>query len=277
MGAREREAWQPRAMSRPIFVVDAFTSEPFRGNPAAVVLDHGDDRWMQRVAAEMRHSETAFVRARTGGGFDLRWFSPEVEVDLCGHATLAAAHVLFETGRVGPGTTARFHTRGGELRADPAGAEGIMLDFPVAEPVPTPAHPELLDALGLRSGEVLRTDGEFFMCVVDDASTVRELAPDLGKLRALSGVRGVYVTAPGDAGYDIVSRCFAPRIGIDEDPVTGSMYCVLVAYWGTRLGKDQLRGFQASQRGGEVTVVRKGDRALLTGRASIVLAGELRA
>jgi PhzF family phenazine biosynthesis protein len=264
-------------MSLPIFVVDAFTSEPFRGNPAAVVLDHGEEGWMQRVAAEMRHSETAFVRARDGGGFDLRWFSPEVEVDLCGHATLATAHVLFETGRVAPRTTARFHTRSGELRAEHAGAEGITLDFPVAEPVPAPAIPELFDALGLPSGEMLRTDGEFFMCVVDDASTVRNLAPDLGKLRALPDVRGVYVTAPGDAGYDIVSRCFAPRIGIDEDPVTGSMYCVLVAYWSARLDKDELRAFQASQRGGEVTVLRKGDRALLTGRAATVLAGELRA
>jgi len=264
-------------MGTPIFVVDAFTSEPFRGNPAAVVLDHGEDRWMQHLAAEMRHSETAFVRARGDGGFDLRWFSPEVEVDLCGHATLASAHVLFETGRIAPGTTARFQTRSGELRAEHAGARGITLDFPVAEPVPAPAIPELFDALGLASGEMLRTDGDFFMCVVDTPSTVRTLAPDFGKLRALPKVRGVYVTAPGDAGFDIVARCFAPRIGIDEDPVTGSMYCVLVAYWGPRLGKTELRAFQASQRGGEVTVEQRGDRALLTGRAATVLAGELRA
>lgn len=273
-----RRAWQHLAMSPPIFVVDAFTSEPFRGNPAAVVLDHGEAGWMQRVAAEMRHSETAFVRARDDGdGFDLRWFSPEVEVDLCGHATLASAHVLFETGRVAPDATARFQTRSGELRAEHAGAQGITLDFPIAEPVPAPAIPELFDALGLPAGEMLRTDGDFFMCVVDTASTVRTLAPDFGKLRALRNVRGVYVTAPGDDGYDIVSRCFAPRIGIDEDPVTGSMYCVLVAYWAPRLGKDELRAFQASQRGGEVTVVQKGDRASLTGEAVTVLAGELRA
>src|SRR5207244_9723958 len=191
---------------------DAFTSEPFGGNPATVVLDHGEDRWMQRVAAEMRHSETAFVRARDAGGrFDLRWFTPEVEVDLCGHATLASAHVLFETGRVAPDATARFHTRSGELRAGHAGAHGITLDFPVAEPEPAPAIPGLFDALGLPTGEMLRTDGDFFMCVVDDPSTVRTLAPDFAQLRALRKVRGVYVTAPGDAGYDIVSRCFAPR------------------------------------------------------------------
>ena len=264
-------------MGLPIFVVDAFSSGPFGGNPAAVVLGHGDAGWMQQVAAEMRHSETAFVRERDGDGFDLRWFSPTVEVDLCGHATLASAHVLFETGRLAPGETARFHTRSGELRAEHAGARGVTLDFPVAEPVPAPVRPDLFDALGLPPGEMLRTDGDFYMCVVDAASTVRELAPDFAKLRALTDVRGVYVTAPGDGGHDIVSRCFAPRVGIDEDPVTGSMYCVLVAYWGPRLGQDELFAFQASARGGEVTVLRKDDRALLTGRAATVLAGELRA
>ena len=262
-------------MSLSIFVVDAFTSEPFGGNPAGVVLGHGDVGWMQRVAAEMRHSETAFVRARADGGFDLRWFSPEVEVDLCGHATLASAHVLFESGRVVPGTTVRFHTRGGELRADHAGPDGISLDFPVAEPAPAPAMPGLFDALGLAPNELWRTDGDFFMCVADSATTVRTLNPDLAKLGALKDVRGVYVTAAGDDGYHIVSRCFAPRIGIDEDPVTGSMHCVLVAYWSPRLGRDELRAFQASARGGELTVVKKGDRAFLTGQAATVLTGEL--
>ena len=264
-------------MSLPIFVVDAFTAEPFRGNQAAVVLGHGEVAWMQNVAAEMRHSETAFVRERTDGGFDLRWFTPEVEVDLCGHATLASAHVLFETERVAPDETVHFHTRGGELRAEHAGAAGVTLDFPVAEPVPTAAIPELFDALGLPVGEMLRTDGKFFMCVVDDASIVRTLAPDFAKLGSVPDVRGVYVTAPGDAGYDIVSRCFAPAVGIDEDAVTGSMHCVLVAYWGPRFGRDELHAFQASARGGEVAVMRKGDRALLTGRSTTVLAGELRA
>jgi PhzF family phenazine biosynthesis protein len=264
-------------MSLPIFVVDAFTAEPFRGNQAAVVIGNGDEGWMQQVAAEMRHSETAFVRYDDADRFDLRWFTPEVEVDLCGHATLASAHVLFETGRVTPDTTINFHTRGGELLARHAGAAGITLDFPVAEPVPTPPLPGLFDALGLPVGELLRTDGDFFLCAVDDAKVVRMLAPDFAKLRELPDVRGVYVTAPGDAGYDIVSRCFAPRVGIDEDAVTGSMHCVLVAFWGPRLGKDELHAFQASKRGGEITVLRKGDRALLTGRATTVLAGELRA
>ena len=264
-------------MSLPIFVVDAFTAEPFRGNQAAVVLGHGDESWMQQVAAEMRHSETAFVTERPGNGFDLRWFTPAVEVDLCGHATLASAHVLFEAGLVDPDETVRFHTRSGELLATHAGALGVTLDFPVAEPVPTAPIAGLFDALGLPIGEMLRTDGDFYMCVVDDPLSVRTLRPDFSKLARLPDVRGVYVTAPGDAGYDIVSRCFAPRVGIDEDAVTGSMHCVLIAYWGPRLGRDELRAFQASARGGEIDVTRKGDRALLTGRSTTVLAGELRA
>jgi PhzF family phenazine biosynthesis protein len=264
-------------MSLPIFVVDAFTGEPFRGNQAAVVLGHGEPGWMQQVAAEMRHSETAFVRDRADGGFDLRWFSPVVEVDLCGHATLASAHALFESGRLATDATARFQTRSGELRAAYAGSEGVTLDFPVAEPVPEEPMPGLFDALGLPAGELLRIDGDFFLCPVDDPETVRALAPDFAKLRALADVRGVYVSAPGDDDFDIVSRCFAPRVGIDEDAVTGSMHCVLVAYWGPRLGRDELRACQASARGGELTVLRKGDRALITGKATTVLAGELRA
>src|SRR4051794_20768891 len=196
-------------MSFPIYVVVAFAAEAFRGNQAAVVLGDGDDVWMQRVAAEMRHSETAFLRLRSGNEFDLRWFTPEVKVDLCGHATLASAHVLYESERVASDATVCFHTRGGELRAEHSGAAGITLDFPVAEPRPEPEMPGLFDALGITPREFLRTDGDFFMCVVDDASTVRALAPDFAKLATLQRVRGVYVTAPGDLDYDIVSRCFA--------------------------------------------------------------------
>jgi PhzF family phenazine biosynthesis protein len=266
-------------MGLPIFVVDAFTSEPFGGNPAGVVLDHGDGAWMQRVAAEMRHSETAFVRPRAGGdGFDLRWFTPEVEVDLCGHATLASAHILFETGRVPKSESIVFHTRGGELRAAHAGIDGITLDFPISEPRPSDNTDADLDAaLGIETAEMLECDGDFFLCIVDDAATVRHLEPDAVALRALRHVRGVYVSAPGDKGYDIVSRCFAPRVGIDEDPVTGSMHCVLAAYWCPRLGKGELRAYQASARGGELTARRTGNRVLLTGRATTVLAGELSA
>jgi len=265
-------------MGLPIFVVDAFTSEPFGGNPAGVVLDHGDEAWMQRLAAEMRHSETAYVRARDAGGYDLRWFTPEVEVSLCGHATLASAHVLFETGRAPKNDTITFHTRSGELRAAHAGADGVTLDFPVSEPSPVDrVDADLYAALALEPGECLECDGDFFLCIVDEAAKVRDLDPDFAALRAMPHVRGVYVSAPGDKGYDIVSRCFGPRVGIDEDPVTGSMHCVLAAYWCPRLGTDELRAFQASARGGELTVRLTGDRALLTGRATTVLSGELRA
>jgi PhzF family phenazine biosynthesis protein len=260
-------------MSR-LFIIDAFTADAFSGNPAAVVLEHGDPEWMQRVAAEMRHSETAFVRAREDGAYDLRWFTPEVEVELCGHATLASAHVLWETAG---STDVTFHTRSGALRAARNGDGSYTLDFPVAEATPEPAKPHLFAALGLEPIDFLRTDGDFFCCVAASAGIVRDLAPDFAALRALPDVRGVYVTAEGDGPYDIVSRCFAPRVGIEEDPVTGSMHSVLVAYWEPRLGRSELRAYQASARGGEVLVARNGDRALLTGRATTVVAGELRA
>jgi PhzF family phenazine biosynthesis protein len=255
-----------------IFVVDAFASQPFGGNPAGVVLGQGDDEWMQRLAGEMKHSETAFVAPRADGGYDLRWFTPEIEVDLCGHATLASAHVLWETAQVGEAT---FHTRSGALPTTRDASGTITLDFPVAEPLPAAPMHDLFDALGITPIDFFATTGEFYCCVVDRASTVRELTPDFAALEKLRLVRGVYVTAAGDQGYDVVSRCFAPRVGINEDPVTGSMHCLLVAYWGPRLGKDVLRAFQASPRGGEVTVMREGDRALLSGRAVTVLRGEL--
>jgi PhzF family phenazine biosynthesis protein len=267
-------------MSYPIFVVDAFTWQPFGGNPAAVVLGRGafETEWMQHVAAEMKHSETAFVIEAEPGDYDLRWFTPEVEVDLCGHATLASAHVLYSTDRLAKDATAVFHTRGGDLRATHSGADGITLDFPIAEPEPEPPHERLFDALGIDPRDFLRTDGDFFMCVVDDWKTVAEVRPDFTALRALNDVRGVYVTAEGDREHhDIVSRCFAPRVGIDEDAVTGSMHCVLAAYWCPRLGTDVLRAYQASARGGSLVVTRTGDRVLLTGHATTVLEGQLHA
>jgi PhzF family phenazine biosynthesis protein len=267
-------------VTRPIFVVDAFTEGPFRGNPAGVVpLEPGDSPgadWMQAVAAEMKHSETAYVQRRGDGGFDLRWFTPEVEVDLCGHATLASAHVLFETQRLASDQAAVFHTRGGELRAthEPDGA--VRLDFPTAPPAPCEPPNGLLDALGIAKAESLGTTGQFFMLVVPDAAIVRELAPDFRALADITDVRGVYVTAAGDDGtYDIVSRCFAPRVGIDEDPVTGSMHCVLSAYWCERLGKQELHAHQASARGGAMRVRLEADRTLLIGHAVTRLRGEL--
>jgi PhzF family phenazine biosynthesis protein len=263
-----------------VYVVDAFASGPFRGNPAAVVpLEPGDApdaAWMQQWAAEMKQCETAFVQPRADGAFDLRWFTPEVEVHLCGHATLASAHVLWESERLATDAPAVFHTRGGELRARRLADGTVELDFPTAAPEPCDAPAGLLDALGLDGGESLRTTGQFFMLVVDDAEIVRKLDPDFAAMRALADVRGVYVTAPGDDGeHDVVSRCFAPRVGIDEDPVTGSMHCVLSAFWCERLGKDELRAEQASARGGTMRVRLAGDRTLLAGSAVTVLAGEL--
>ena len=263
-----------------IFVVDAFSYGRFRGNPAGVVpLEPGDapdPAWMQEIAAEMRHSETAYLEPRADGSFGLRWFTPEVEVDLCGHATLASAHVLYETERLAPDTPAVFHTRGGVLMATRELDGAVRLDFPAAPPEPSDAPAGLLDALGIAKAESLRTDGQFFMLVAPDAAIVRDLAPDFRALLALSDVRGVYVTAAADDGeFDIVSRCFGPRVGIDEDPVTGSMHCVLAPYWCERLGRTELRAQQASARGGAMRVRIAGDRALLTGYSLTALRGEL--
>jgi PhzF family phenazine biosynthesis protein len=271
------------AVTSPLYCVDAFTAEPFTGNPAAICLldEPLPEPRMQAVAAELNLSETAFVVAGDGGEageYELRWFTPTQEVELCGHATLASAHVLFETGRVPADTTVVFHTRSGELRAERTN-DGIQLDFPIAEPRPEPPIPALFEALGVRPVDFLRTDGDFFVCVVDNPATVRALEPDFGALRAAPGVRGVYVTAlaDDDPHVDIVSRCFAPMVGIDEDPVTGSMHCILAAYWCPRLNTDELHAYQASARGGNISVLRKHDRALITGRAITVIEGELRA
>jgi PhzF family phenazine biosynthesis protein len=263
-------------MALPIYVVDAFTTEPFGGNPAAVVpLDAAaDDSWMQRVAAEMKHSETAFVRPASDGLFELRWFTPEVEVDLCGHATLATAHVLWETNRLDPDATARFWTRSGELRA--ARDDGrIRLDFPLTQVLPAPPVAALFDALGVMPGEMFRAGDFYALIEVDDAATVRALRPDFGALGAVESVRAVIVTTRGDEDYHCVSRVFGPRVGIDEDPVTGSAHCALAAYWCPRLGTDELRAYQASARGGEMVVRRAGDRVYLLGTAVTVLQGEL--
>jgi PhzF family phenazine biosynthesis protein len=267
-------------VTRPIFVVDAFASGPFRGNPAAVVLLEPGDApgagWMQSVAAEMKHSETAYVLPRPDGELDLRWFTPEVEVDLCGHATLASAHVLWEADRLAPDAVASFHTRGGNLRATRPAEGAVQLDFPSAPPDACDAPAGLLDALGITKAESLCTTGQFFMLVVSDAAIVRATAPDFAALRALPDVRGVYVTAAGDDGvHDVVSRCFAPRVGIDEDPVTGSMHCVLAPYWCERLGTNEIFAEQASARGGTMRARLAGDRTLLTGNAVTVLRGSL--
>lgn len=261
-------------MELPIFHVDAFAEAPFEGNPAAVCLLPSPARpeWMQAVAAEMNLSETAFV-VRGSGGFDLRWFTPTAEVDLCGHATLAAAHVLWHDGWLRPGEAARFLTRSGVLQARPAGTR-IVLDFPAAPADSVPLDPAYSRAIGKPVLEALRSKRDL-MLVIEDESAVRALEPDLEAIGGLD-VRGVIVTARADGDdVDFVSRFFAPRVGIDEDPVTGSAHCTLGPYWGGRLGKTELVGRQVSPRGGTVRVRLEGDRALLAGKAVTVLAGKL--
>lgn len=260
----------------PIWTVDAFTATPFSGNPAAVcLLDVQPTRdWMQRVAAEMNLSETAFLRPLEDGMYELRWFTPLVEVDLCGHATLAAAHILYETGRIGEQEAARFETKSGVITAYRENG-GIRLDFP-AEPVSTLSPPaELIEALGFIPRYVgsNRLD---ILVEADDESTVRGLQPDMALLRTLQ-TRGVIVTSRSKAtsSYDFVSRAFFPGIGVDEDPVTGSAHCALAPYWAKRLRKDELRAYQASARGGSLTVRVEEDRVMLIGQAITVLSGRL--
>jgi PhzF family phenazine biosynthesis protein len=257
----------------PMYVVHAFTDRPFAGNPAAVCFPsvEPEDAWMQQVAAEMRLSETAFLTPAEDG-YRLRWFTPTVEVDLCGHATLAAACVLWETGRLPPGDQARFHTRSGLLTVE-QGAEGMTMDFPAQAAEPYRGWDDLPDALGVRARFIGRngTDG---LVELEDEWAVRSLRPDFALLSEYP-VRGVIVTARSDdPAYDFVSRFFAPRAGVPEDPVTGSAHCCLGPYWGERLGKQHLVGYQASSRGGTVRVGLRGNRVELGGQAVIVLSGE---
>jgi PhzF family phenazine biosynthesis protein len=262
-------------MTLPIVQVDAFTAEPFAGNPAAVCVLPAprDERWMQAVAREMNLSETAFLVRRGDGAFDLRWFTPVAEVELCGHATLASAHVLWSEGHLPAGETARFQTRSGELRAT-ARAPWIELDFPATVPAPATAPPGLGAALGVEPVAVLTSRFDFLV-ELDSEAAVRALAPDFRALRSL-GVRGVIATAPAvTAGFDFVSRFFAPGVGVDEDPVTGSAHCALAPFWGARLGRAEMTGYQASARGGVVRVRLAGDRVILAGQAVTVLRGEL--
>ena len=268
-------------MSRPLFQVDAFAAGPFTGNPAAVCLvgphEAPADGWMQAVAAEMNLAETAFVRPRPDGSFDLRWFTPLAEVRLCGHATLASAHVLWEMGRLHAAAPARFHTLSGLLEAERAGhGEGatITLDFPATPTRPVDAPAGLLEALGLPA-TLVESDGEDYLIEVEDEQVLRAVQPDMARLREVDA-RGVVVTArSADAGTDIVSRFFAPRVGVPEDPVTGSAHCRLAPYWAGRLGKKELRAVQASPRGGRLLVELRGDRVQLTGSAVTVFRGEL--
>ena len=257
-----------------LWIIDAFADAPFSGNPAAVCMlpGHRPDSWHQALAGEMNQAETAFL-TRQEGDWGLRWFTPRVEVDLCGHATLASAHFLWESGRLLRTTAARFHTRSGLLSAESDG-DWIVLNFPQTPPTEVPPIEGLADALGAKPVWIGRSPFDVFV-VLDSAERVRSLTPDLGKL-ALVEARGVIVTAEGDrSGIDFVSRFFAPQVGVPEDPVTGSAHCALTPYWAGRLGRKTMNGHQASPRGGMVRVEHKGDRVLLGGKARTVVRGDL--
>ncbi len=262
-------------MGVPVYQVDSFTEEAFKGNPAGVCLleKSVDETWMQHVAAEMNVAETAFALRRPDGEFDLRWFTPAVEVELCGHATLATAHVLWETGILPHETQARFHTASGLLTADRV-EDRIELDFPANPPNPIDPPDGLLDSLGVAAITIEQTRFDYLV-EVSDADAVRGATPDFRRLRKL-GVRGAMITARSDdERFDFISRFFAPGAGIDEDPVTGSAHCALAPYWATKLGRDELIGFQASSRGGVVRCRVAGDRVRLGGHAVTILRGEL--
>ncbi len=260
-----------------ITTVDAFADQPFAGNPAAVcVLNESqtglDDETLQAIAMEMNLSETAYVR-RVPDGFNLRWFTPAVEVELCGHATLASAHVLWEAEHVPRETPIHFHTRSGLLEAHERNGL-IELDFPKSDLHATSPPAGLEAALGAAAEHTCKTQFDYLLELKDE-TIVRALTPDHRALRYLD-VRGVIVTARSDSKeFDFVSRFFAPGSGVDEDPVTGSAHCALAPYWSEKLGKTELVGYQASQRGGTVRVRVEGDRCVLGGTAFSVLHGEL--
>lgn len=261
-------------MGQRIVQVDAFTSTPFRGNPAAVCLLDGPapEEWMQAVAREMNLSETAFLYP-IAEGYALRWFTPAVEVDLCGHATLASAHVLWEDGHLPPHVDAVFETNSGRLTATRAG-DWIELNFPATPAAEVDAVPGLERALGVEALWTGRSEFDFLV-EVDSEETVRELQPDMTALRQLH-CRGVIVTSRATSEeFDFVSRFFAPSVGIDEDPVTGSAHCALGPYWAQHFGRQQLDAAQVSARGGVLRVRLEGDRVILGGQAVTVLRAEL--
>ncbi|MBS0206944.1 MAG: PhzF family phenazine biosynthesis protein [Planctomycetes bacterium] len=256
------------------WTVDAFTDRPFGGNPASVcwLEEEKETAWMQSVAAEMNLSETAFVRARKDG-YELRWFTPTMEVDLCGHATLATAHTLWSAKLAENGIPLRFHTRSGLLSCVQSG-DMIELDFPSLPSTEILVSPLLEQALGV---PVVAAGASriYQLAVLESAAAVRACRPDFQTMIQIPTL-GVIITAAGDDGqFDIVSRFFAPAMGVNEDPVCGSAHCVLAPYWSSRLGKTELRAHQASARGGVLHLTLKGERVALRGHAVTVWRGEI--
>lgn len=261
-------------MGVPVYQVDAFTGKPFSGNPAAVCLlpQAREAAWMQAVAKEMNLSETAFL-LKQEDGFNLRWFTPAVEVDLCGHATLASAHILWETGILRREEQARFHTRSGLLTAVSKGGE-IELNFPAKPEEPAEAPAGLLEALKVRAEYIGKSKFDYLV-QVDSEETVRGLKPDFAGLKSIP-VRGVIVTSRAvSPGYDFISRFFAPAAGVNEDPVTGSAHCTLGPFWSRHLGKKDFLAYQASERGGTLRIRVAGDRVHLSGKAVTIFQGEM--
>jgi PhzF family phenazine biosynthesis protein len=257
-----------------IYQVDAFTNTPFAGNPAGVCIlqEPAGEGWMSKVAREMNLSETAFLVPKADG-YDLRWFTPAVEVDLCGHATLASAHILWEREVLGLDREAHFHTRSGLLTACKR-RSWIEMNFPAKPERPADMPPGMEDALGVKASYIGVSQFDYLV-EVESETIVRELSPNISRLESMP-VRGVIVTSRAASDeYDFVSRFFAPAVGIAEDPVTGSAHCCLAPYWSKRLGKTEMTAYQASPRGGVVKVRMEGDRVILAGQAVTVLLGEL--
>ncbi len=256
--------------------VDAFTGKPFAGNPAAVCLldDERDPTWMQDVAAEMNLSETAFV-SRRKGDFDLRWFTPKIEVDLCGHATLASAHVLWAENEVGGSQSITFHTRSGPLVCHKR-TDRIEMDFPARPVEEADPPPGMIDALGVKPESVWRS-AVSYLVELGSEDDVRDAAPDFPALGAIPDAWVCITAVAGTSGFDFVSRFFGPQAGIDEDPVTGSAHCALADFWSKKSGRTDFRAYQCSKRGGVVQVAIDGDRIRLGGQAVTVFRGELSA
>lgn len=261
-------------MSQILFQVDAFTDKPFSGNPAAVCIleKAADETWMQNIALENNLSETAYLYPEKDG-FNLRWFTPAVEVELCGHATLASSHILWEQGILSPDKEAVFYTKSGELRARKV-QNGIELNFPSTPSRDYPAPVGLLEAFGVNAIFVGKNKFDYLIEVASE-DIVRNLQPDFNLLSKLQ-VRGVIVTAKSSSDkYDIVSRFFAPGAGVNEDPVTGSAHCTLCPYWTKKLGKPEIKAYQASKRGGELVISMDKDRVRLVGKAVTIMKLEL--
>ncbi len=259
-------------MEIPFYQVDAFSSKVFRGNPASVCLLEAwlEDYLLQSIAEENNLSETAFLVPVSKGKYSLRWFTPKVEVDLCGHATLASAFVIFSF--IEPSlSTVEFDTLSGTLIVNRAG-KLLSMDFPSRKPEPFDKLPIISKALGIEPSEVLKSRD--LMVVFEDEDTIRKMNPDFEILKEIPDVLGVIVTAPGKQS-DFVSRFFAPKVGVLEDPVTGSSHCTLIPYWAERLGKNSLYALQLSKRGGELFCENKGDRVTISGQAVLYAKGKI--